>query len=252
MTTPATTAVLDVKTVSKSFGVKVIDDLSVQVERGQALGIIGPNGAGKTTLLNLIAGDLTPDSGAITFDGRAITGDSADARCRAGIGRTSQIPRPFESMTVFENVLAAAVFGQGRPIGEHEATDIAVEALQQTDLLHAANQRAGQMNLLGRKRLELARALATKPKVLLLDEIAGGLTEAEVHELIDTIRDIHGDGMTIVWIEHIVHALIAVVDSIMAMNFGAKIAEGEPTAVMSSPEVREIYMGMEPEADGTG
>jgi branched-chain amino acid transport system ATP-binding protein len=238
---------LDVRAVDKSFGVKVIDDLSVTVATGDALGIVGPNGAGKTTLLNLVAGDLHPDSGSIEFDGRDITRVRADQRCRAGIGRTSQIPRPFEAMTVFENVLAAAVFGAGFPLGEKEATELAVRALERTRLLGRSNLPAGRLPLLGRKRLELARALATTPKVLLLDEIAGGLTEAEVLELVETIRAIHADGTTIVWIEHIVHALLAVVDRIMAMSFGVKIAEGEPHDVMSSPEVQEVYMGVEPE-----
>ncbi len=241
------TALLDVRNVSKSFGVKVIDDLSVSVESGDALGIVGPNGAGKTTMLNLIAGDLHPDTGTVEFAGHDITNERADQRCRAGIGRTSQIPRPFEAMTVFENVLAAAVFGAGFPLSESDATDLAVSSLTTSGLLGVANQRAGQLPLLGRKRLELARALATSPQVLLLDEIAGGLTEAEVHELVETIKSIHSDGVTIVWIEHIVHALLAVVDRIMAMSFGVKIAEGDPNEVMASPEVQEVYMGVEPE-----
>jgi branched-chain amino acid transport system ATP-binding protein len=237
---------LAVDDVSKSFGVKVIDSLSVSVAAGDALGIVGPNGAGKTTLLNLVAGDLHPDSGRIVFDSSDVTNARADVRCRAGIGRTSQIPRPFEAMTVFENALAAAVFGAGFPLSEKEATEVAVAALERSGLLRVANQQAGQLPLLGRKRLELARALATSPKVLLLDEIAGGLTEAEVHELVATIKEIHADGITIVWIEHIVHALLAVVDRIMAMSFGVKIAEGEPHEVMASPEVQEVYMGVEP------
>lgn len=241
------TVVLDVVGVSKSFGVKVIDDLSVAVTEGEALGIVGPNGAGKTTLLNLVAGDLSPDAGSIRFDGDDITARKADWRCRAGIGRTSQIPRPFEGMTVFENVLAAAVFGHGPPTNERDGTRLAVDALRRSGLLGMANRQAGRLPLLGRKRLELARALATQPKVLLLDEIAGGLTEAEVHELIATIRSIRDDGITIVWIEHIVHALLAVVDRIMAMSFGSKIAEGEPAAVMASPAVQEVYLGVAPE-----
>jgi branched-chain amino acid transport system ATP-binding protein len=237
---------LAVDDVSKSFGVKVIDSLSVSVAAGDALGIVGPNGAGKTTLLNLVAGDLHPDSGRVVFDSTDVTNARADVRCRAGIGRTSQIPRPFEAMTVFENALAAAVFGAGFPHSEKEATEVAVAALERSGLLRVANEPAGRLPLLGRKRLELARALATSPKVLLLDEIAGGLTEAEVHELVATIKEIHADGITIVWIEHIVHALLAVVDRIMAMSFGVKIAEGEPHEVMASPEVQEVYMGVEP------
>ncbi len=239
-------AVLHVKNVSKSFGVKAIDDVSMVVARGDALGIVGPNGAGKTTLLNVIAGDLHPDTGTVEFDGRDITEQRADQRCRGGIGRTSQIPRPFEGMTVFENVLAAAVFGAGSPLSEKDATQVAVTALETTGLLGSANVGAGKLPLLGRKRLELARALATSPQVLLLDEIAGGLTEAEVHELVETIRSIHAGGVAIVWIEHIVHALLAVVDRIMAMSFGVKIADGDPHQVMASAEVQEVYLGVEP------
>lgn len=239
-------SLLDVRNVDKSFGVKVIDDLSISVAAGDALGIVGPNGAGKTTLLDLIAGELHPDRGTIEFDSHDITNDRADHRCRAGIGRTSQIPRPFEAMTVFENVLAAAVFGAGFPLSESDATELAVQSLDRSGLLAVANMPAGRLPLLGRKRLELARALGTSPKVLLLDEIAGGLTESEVLELVETIRRIHADGITLVWIEHIVHALLAVVDRIMAMSFGVKIAEGDPNEVMASPEVQEVYLGMEP------
>ena len=239
---------LAVRDVTKSFGVTVVDSLSVDVADGEALGIVGPNGAGKTTLLNLISGDLRPDSGSIEFDGVDITRRRADQRCRAGIGRTSQIPRPFEGLTVFENVLTAAVFGSGRAPSTGEATDMAVDALRRAGLLNVANVPAGTLPLLSRKRLELARALATQPRLLLLDEIAGGLTEGEVDELVATIRSIHADGITLVWIEHIVHALVAVVGRIMAMNYGAKIADGDPHEVMASAEVQEIYLGVALEA----
>ena len=241
------TTLLEVDRLSKSFGVKVIDDLSVSVARGEALGIIGPNGAGTTTMLNLIAGDLTPDEGRVVFDGVDITAQSSARRCRTGIGRTSQIPRPFEGMTVFENVLVGATFGGRESKREHDAVDTVIAALERADMLDDANTPAGALPLLKRKRLELARALSTEPTVLLLDEIAGGLTEAEVLELVETIKGIHADGVTIVWIEHIVHALLAVVDRIFAMSFGTKIAEGEPEAVMNSPEVQEVYMGVAPE-----
>lgn len=238
---------LEVAGVDKSFGVKVVADLSLQVGEGDALGIVGPNGAGKTTLLNLITGDLSCDRGSILIEGEDVTATSPDWRCRRGLARTSQIPRPFEGMTVFENVLVGAVFGAAAPMSEAQATPVAVEALDQARLLASANTRAGALPLLGRKRMELARALATGPKILLLDEIAGGLTEAEVLELVDTVRDIHARGVTIVWIEHIVHALLAVVDRIMAMSFGTKIAEGDPAEVMASPEVQEVYLGVAPE-----
>ncbi len=235
-------ALVAVDDLQKAFGVPVIDHLSFSVDEGEAVGIVGPNGAGKTTLLNLIAGELEPDDGTITFEGRDITHARPDLRAKAGIARTAQIPRPFEGLTVFENVLVGATFGT--TAHRREATDRAVAALEQAGMLQKANLAAGSLALLDRKRLELARALATRPKVLLLDEIAGGLTEAEVHELIDRIREIHAGGVTIVWIEHIVHALLAVVGRIMAMNFGRKIAEGEPREVMASAAVREVYLGV--------
>ena len=240
-------ALLEVAGLTKSFGVKVVDDLSLSVGAGEAVGIVGPNGAGKTTMLNLIAGDLAPDEGSVVFEGVDLTRIEADKRCHAGIARTSQIPRPFEQMSVFENVLTGAVFGAGTPLAPDVALDIAVDSLRRSAMLDMANTRAGALPLLGRKRLELARALATQPKVLLLDEIAGGLIEGEVVELTETIRQIRADGVTIVWIEHIVHALLAVVDRIMAMSFGQKIAEGDPRTVMNSPQVQEVYMGVEPE-----
>ncbi len=239
--------ILEVVDVEKSFGVKVLDGLSLSVDQGDAVGIVGPNGAGKTTLLNLIAGDLSCDSGQIRFEGDDVTKTSSDWRCRQGLARTAQIPRPFEGMTVFENVLVGAVFGAGVPMSEAQATPVAVEALERTQMLPLANARAGALPLLGRKRMELARALATRPRVVLLDEIAGGLTEAEVLELVETIGEIHAEGVTIVWIEHIVHALLAVVNRIMAMSFGIKIAEGDPTEVMASPQVQEVYLGVTPE-----
>ncbi|HET8621199.1 MAG TPA: ABC transporter ATP-binding protein [Acidimicrobiales bacterium] len=242
-----TDALLDVRAVSKSFGVKVIDDLSVAVAEGDALGIVGPNGAGKTTLIDLVAGDERPDAGAIVFAGADVTRQRPDRRCRAGLARTSQVPRPFEDMTVFENVLVAAVFGSGSPRREKEATGPALAALERTHLADRANDRAGTLGLLARKRLELARALATGPRVLLLDEIAGGLTDAEVLELVDDVKALHAEGTTIVWIEHVVHALLAVVDRMVAMSFGRKIAEGDPAEVMASPAVQEVYMGVAPE-----
>jgi branched-chain amino acid transport system ATP-binding protein len=230
--------------VTKSFlGAPVIADLSFSVQEGEAVGIVGPNGAGKTTLLNLIAGDLAPERGTIHFDGRDVTRLRPDKRCHAGLARTAQVPRPFDGLSVFENVLVGATFGtHERASGP--AKDLAAQALAQADMLDKANVLAGTLGLLDRKRLELARALATEPKVLLLDEIAGGLTEAEVHLLVEKIRQLAAGGVTIVWIEHIVHALLAMVDRIMAMSFGRKIAEGDPHEVMGSPAVREVYLGV--------
>jgi branched-chain amino acid transport system ATP-binding protein len=234
---------LELRGLRKSFGsVVAADDLSFAVEPGEALGIIGPNGAGKTTLFNLIAGGLAPDAGTIRLDGCDITHAPPHRRCIAGIGRSHQIPRPFENLTVFENLLVAAIHGQGK--AERDAAELCGAILERCHLLARANALAGSLTLLERKRLEMARALATGPRLLLLDEIAGGLTESECAALVGNIKDIRATGVTIVWIEHVVHALLAVVDRLLVLNFGRKIAEGNPQAVMSSPEVRQIYIGL--------
>src|SRR4051812_36383389 len=235
---------LDITGLSKSFGsIVVAEDVDLSLAPGEAVGIIGPNGAGKTTLFNLIAGGLAPDGGAVRFEGRDVTRLSPHARCRAGIGRTHQIPQPFEKLTVFENLLVGAVHGRGE--SEREAAQSCGEILATLDLLRHANTPAGALTLLQRKRLEMARALATKPRLLLLDEIAGGLIEAECSELVETIRHIRRSGVAILWIEHVVHALLAVVDRLVVLNFGRKIAEGVPREVMELPEVHQIYIGIE-------
>ena len=237
---------VELQTVTKSFGsVKAADDFSMTLACNEALGIIGPNGAGKSTLFNIITGDIRPDEGRIFFDGHDITNRPPHVRCRMGIGRSYQIPHPFANMTVFENLLVGAVFGGDLP--ERECYDHCQEILIRADLLSKANAMAGTLTLLERKRLELARALATRPRVLLLDEIAGGLTEHECCVLVEIIQNIHGDGISIVWIEHIVHALTPVVSRLIVLNFGMKLAEGAPAEVMANPEVREVYMGIDTE-----
>jgi branched-chain amino acid transport system ATP-binding protein len=237
--------VLETIGLKKSFGgVKVIDDLSIVLNDGEALGIIGPNGAGKTTLFNLVTGVYRPDDGRVTFLGKDITHLPRQNRCRAGLGRTFQIPKPFSEMSVFENVLVCAAYGRG--MAERASYQRCVEVLEQTKLTAKANRQAGALPLLDRKRLELARALAGDPKVLLLDEIAGGLTEGEVDDLIGTIKDLRAGGISIVWIEHIVHALLAVADRICAISFGAELCEGDPHEVMNSAEVQACYMGGTP------
>jgi len=234
---------LEINGLSRSFGsVKAADAVDLGVARGEAVGIIGPNGAGKTTLFNLIAGNLDADSGEIRLNGVDITHARAHERCIAGIGRAYQVPHPFENLTVFENLLVAAV--HGRAAAGDDGTDFCADILERTGLMRCANRQAGSLTLLERKRLEMARALATGPELLLLDEIAGGLTESECQELVRTIQGIRAGGTTIVWIEHIVHALLAVVDRLVVLNFGRKIAEGNPAAVMASAEVREIYTGI--------
>ena len=239
--------ILTLERISKSFGaLKVTDALDVALSPGEALGVIGPNGAGKSTMFNLIGGGLSPDEGSIAFEGRDITGLGAAERCRLGIGRSYQIPHPFGGMTVFENLLVGASFGTSWT--RHETYDRCAAILDQTGLIGKANVRAGTLTLLERKRLEMARALATDPKLLLLDEIAGGLTEHECHDLVVTIQDIRKTGVSIIWIEHVVHALLAVVDRLIVINFGRKIDDGEPHAVMDSPAVKEIYLGIEIDA----
>jgi branched-chain amino acid transport system ATP-binding protein len=237
-------SLLKIHGLRKSFGsVAAVDGITLEVEVGEALGIIGPNGAGKTTLFNLIAGELSPDAGTIELGGRDITAARPHQRCNAGIGRSYQIPRPFENLTVFENLLVASVYGQRRT--ETGAAQACGEILERLGLLSRANRPAGSLTLLERKRLEMARALASTPRLLLLDEIAGGLTESECVELVATVKQLRPSGVTIVWIEHIVHALLAVVDRLLVLNFGKTIAEGNPETVMNSPEVKQIYIGIE-------
>jgi branched-chain amino acid transport system ATP-binding protein len=234
---------IELDDVHMAFGnVIVADGLSLSLARGEILGVVGPNGAGKTSMLNLISGDLRPNRGRILLDGADISQLAVHARSRLGIGRTYQVPLPFDGMTVFENVLVGATFaGRGRHDGD--PAGIAVEVLARTELLRHANLPAARLPLLDRKRLELARALATRPRVLLLDEIAGGLTEPEVERLIGTIRDVRATDVAIIWIEHLVSALLSVVDRLIATNLGRILADGEPRAVMSSREVQSVYLG---------
>jgi branched-chain amino acid transport system ATP-binding protein len=241
--------ILELSGVSKRYGLlQVADAVSLSVMEGEAVGIIGPNGAGKTTLFNLIAGTVLPDAGRIMFRGAEIGQMPARARCRDGISRSFQIPHPFLGMTVFENALVGASFGASD--AGRTAEERAVMALETTGLLGKANADASTLTLLERKRLELARSLATHPKLLLLDEIAGGLTEPECRSLIDTIADVRAQGTTIVWIEHVIHALLAVVDRIVVLDFGRLIADGEPMEIMSSPEVAGIYLGIDEDVVG--
>ena len=239
--------ILSLDGVHKNFGaLRVTDDVSFSLEQGEALGIIGPNGAGKSTLFNLIGGTLAPSAGTITFDGQDVTRQPAATRCRMGISRSFQIPHPFIGMSVYENLLVASAFGDA---GHHDAEAACRDILERTGLLPKANRQAGSLTLLERKRLELARALASNPRLLLLDEIAGGLTEAECHELVATIKDIHKQGVSIIWIEHIVHALTAVVERLIVIDFGKVVAEGAPQQVMQDPMVQEIYMGISVDDD---
>ncbi len=226
----------------KRYGeIVVADDVSLTLDRGRCLGVVGPNGAGKSSLFNLITGVAVPDAGSVKLDGVELVGMPPSARARLGIARAFQIPQPFPHLTAYENALAAATFAAGLP--HAQATRQAMEALVQTGLAAKANEPAGRLPLLDRKRLELAKGLAARPKLLMLDEIAGGLTEPEVHVLTELILGLKSQ-VAMIWIEHIAQALMAVADRIMVLNFGRKLLEDTPQAAMASREVREVYMGV--------
>jgi branched-chain amino acid transport system ATP-binding protein len=232
---------LEVAGLRKRFGAIVVaDEVSFALASGECLGVIGPNGAGKSSIFNLIAGTLAADGGSIRFGGREIGALAPHLRARLGIVRAFQIPQPFVHLTVYENVLAAAAFGGG--LSGAQAPAAALEVLATVGLAGKAETQAGQLPLLDRKRLELAKAVASRAKLLLLDEIAAGLTEPEVENLVALITSLKV-GHAIIWIEHIPHALRAVADRIMVLHFGRNVLVGPPGDVMKSALVREIYMG---------
>ncbi|MBE3015864.1 ABC transporter ATP-binding protein [Microbispora sp. NEAU-D428] len=241
-----TPSLLHLDGVTKSFGkVTVAREMTLSVQPGEALGIVGPNGAGKSSLFAMISGDLRPDSGAVWFEGRDVTAVPPHARTRAGIGRTYQVPRPFEHLTVFENVLVCA--HQGAGLKGRQAWTHGMDVLDRTGLAGLANTPAGRLTLLQRKRLEVARAIGTAPRLLLLDEVAGGLTEPEVLELVEVVKRLHAEGLGIVWIEHVVHALVKTVGRMVCLAGGDLVADGEPMTVLADPKVRELYLGGGPE-----
>jgi branched-chain amino acid transport system ATP-binding protein len=236
-------AILSLKGICKNFGAVVIaENLDLELADGEALGMLGPNGAGKTTLFGIITGMLAPTAGQILFEGHDITRLSAAHRCRLGMARSFQIPQPFGGMSVFENLVVAGAFAKRRR--EREVYDLAAQILEDCGLGEKANVKADTLTLLDRKRLELARALATRPKLLLLDEVAGGLSEMECETLVSLIRRIRETGVSIIWIEHIVHALLATVDRIVVLAGGTFIADDRPAEAIRHPHVTEIYMGI--------
>lgn len=231
---------LDLQDLQKSYGaLAVTQNFSLTVQAGDLVGILGPNGAGKTTLFNLITGTVRPDHGEVWFDGTNVTPMDASKRCQMGIARSFQVPHPFVGMTVYENILVGATFGRST----FDPQKLALDVMGKTGMGPKANVLAGNLTLLDRKRLEMARALAADPKLLLLDEIAGGLTDSECISLLNTIRDVHATGVTIIWIEHVVHALMSVAKRLVVVDFGRKVTEGDPAEVMASPAVKSIYMG---------
>jgi branched-chain amino acid transport system ATP-binding protein len=234
--------VLSATAVEMRFGaLPVLHQVDLSLGDGEAVGIVGPNGAGKTTLLNVLAGALHPNAGEVRFRGADVTGLGAAARCRLGIARSHQVPRPFGNMTVFENVLVGATAGAHR--NRTAAYGLALDVLDQCQLTDLGNRRAESLGLLDRKRLEMARALATDPAVLLLDEIGGGLTDSEATDLVLTLKGIQARGITVVWIEHIVHILVQLVTRLVCMDAGRVIADGEPEAVMKEAAVIDAYVG---------
>jgi branched-chain amino acid transport system ATP-binding protein len=235
---------LELRDVRKSFkAMKVIRGLDIQVAEGEFVGVIGPNGAGKTTAFGLISGNLQCDTGTVLLNGVDVTKATADHRCRLGIGRTFQIPQPFQNLSVLENVLVGATFGAS--LNGRAAMTAAMDAVAACGLLAVADQQAGALTLLQRKRLELARAMATNPQLLLLDEVGGGLTDAEMQELLGLVVNLHRAGVTILWIEHIVHALVSVAKRLIVLADGAILADGLPSEVIASALVRQTYLGDE-------
>jgi branched-chain amino acid transport system ATP-binding protein len=234
--------VLTATGATKRFGNFIaVDRVDFAVSRNEAVGIVGPNGAGKTTLLNLLAGTYPLSAGSVSLDGLDVSRTDAAARCRMGIGRSHQVPRPFVDMTVFENVFVAA--SSGGSCTRAEGYKASIASLDLCGMLSNANRTAATLGLLDRKRLELARALATNPKVLLLDEIGAGLTDAEASELVTIILQLRATGITIVWIEHIMHVLLQVIDRLVCMDSGVVIAQGKPEEALAHPAVIEAYLG---------
>ena len=234
--------ILSFNNVNAGYGrVRILNDLSFEVKKGEVYGVIGPNGCGKTTMFNALIGLIMPTQGEIIYDGKNVTKMKANDRCRLGIGRTYQVPRPFEGMSVYENCLVAAVHGAGH--SEKEGRRVALDALKLTELYDKREVRAGELTLLDRKRLEIARALGTQPKLLLLDEVAAGLTEAEVQDVMKMVATLKAEGYSIIWIEHVIQTMVESTDTLMCMAQGHNLIVGKPLEVMNSKLVEEVYLG---------
>lgn len=235
-------AILTVKDLGISFGSNhVLKSVNFELGEGEVLGVIGPNGAGKTVMLNILTGILKPTKGTIEFEGAEISGQDITQRCHGGIGRTFQVPRPFEKMTVFENIMVGGVFGAG--MTEKQAKEKALEVAETIGLSDKLGLFAGKLGLLDRKRLEIGRALATEPKILLLDEVGGGLTESEVGLIIDLVKTVKKQGVSVIWIEHIIRTMLEGTDRVLLLADGVDVICGKPLDVMNSKEVSQVYMG---------
>lgn len=236
--------ILQFQNVTAGYGrVQILHDLTFEVKKGEVFGVIGPNGCGKTTMFNALIGLITPTQGHILFNGQDVTKMSSNDRARLGIGRTYQVPRPFERMTVYENVLVAAVHGAG--LSEKAARSKCMDALKLTGLYEKREVLSGTLTLLDRKRLEIARALGTQPILLLLDEVAAGLTEAEVGDVMQMVADLKSEGYSIIWIEHVIETMVNSTDHLMCMSDGTQLLIGDPLEVMNSKLVEEVYLGVE-------
>jgi len=232
------------KEISKTFGgIKALTNINLRVEQNSLTGIIGPNGAGKTTLFNIISGALVPTAGSVEFRGRKISGMGPGKVCRIGIARTYQLVRPFNSLSAMENVLIGMVFGSAnRPPKENRAAE-ALRILQMVGLGNKVNHSAEGLTLVEKKHLEIARALATSPEVLLLDEVVSGLNPTEITQTIETIKQIQAGGITIIMIEHILKVVMELCERVVVLNYGVQIAEGTPGEVVSDQAVIQAYIG---------